>query len=104
MEAWVYDNVKRFSAFPAVAGYYSCDDCCHVVRGKFAGAEYTAIASIHDHIFTKLDPYRLMFGTIACGEVRWRAPVLSVCFTPPFLKASPLYLNFSAIIHLRHSL
>jgi hypothetical protein len=25
-------------------------------------------ASIHDEIFTKHDPYRLMFGTIACGE------------------------------------
>lgn len=67
-KAWVWDTVERVKHHLAVAGYYACDDCCHVVRKEYAGKEYEALASIHQELFATHDPYHITFGTIACGE------------------------------------
>ena len=46
----------------------ACDDCCHMnTLQAYGNVEYVALAKIRDMI-RELDPYHLMFGTIACGE------------------------------------
>ena len=57
--------------FTAVGGYYACDDCCHMpVLNDYGDAEYRASAEVR-RLIRSLDPYRLMFGSIACGESKF---------------------------------
>ena len=51
-----------------MAGYYACDDCCHISKGAAALAEYEHIAQVKASLF-KLDPYHLLFGTSACDDI-----------------------------------
>ena len=65
--AWIREAVKRVRNHPGLGGYYGCDDCCHVGTTEATHhREYNAIAAIKAAIF-KLDPYHLVYGTIACG-------------------------------------
>ena len=51
-----------------MAAQDACDDCCHMpVLNKYGDAEYCATAEVRK-LIRSLDPYRLMFGSIACGE------------------------------------
>jgi hypothetical protein len=68
LEAYVFDNVRQLRHHPAVAGYYGCDDCCHLSKGvQQRTNEYRQLAEVHELIFAR-DPYHRIFGTIACDE------------------------------------
>lgn len=45
----------------------ACALCWTGLPCRYGNVEYVALAKIRDMI-RDLDPYRLMFGTIACGE------------------------------------
>ena len=69
-----------------MGGYYACDDCCHMRDlDEYGDAEYRALVEVANLLHTRnlnpnpnclevrrmvrsVDPYHLMFGTIACGE------------------------------------
>ena len=76
-------NVTAVMSHPAIGGYYACDDCCHMpTLDAFGDAEYRALAKIKAMI-REIDPYHLMFGTIACGET-WYWSEEGRCQNPPF--------------------
>jgi hypothetical protein len=52
---------------PALAGYYACDDCCHV-RANVNQHEYRGIEQIHKAL-REWDPYHLFIGSSACPDV-----------------------------------
>ena len=61
-------NVSMVKDSPSIGGYYACDDCCHMnVLNQYGDAEYRALSAVRD-VVRSVDPYHLMFGTIACGE------------------------------------
>eukprot|EP00947_MAST-08B_sp_MAST-8B-sp1_P005831 g5831.t1 len=61
-------NVTAIKDHPAIGGYYACDDCCHMdVLDEYGPVEYENLAVVRERI-AQLDPYHLMFGTVACGE------------------------------------
>ena len=65
---YVRGNVTMVRDHPAVGGYYACDDCCHMpVLNEYGDIEYRMEAAVKG-IIRPLDPWRLMFGSIACGE------------------------------------
>lgn len=65
---YVKGNVTMVMDHPAVAGYYACDDCCHMpVLNEYGDIEYRMEAAVKK-IIREVDPWRLMFGSIACGE------------------------------------
>ena len=69
-ETWaaVRASISAFKDHPAVGGWYACDDCCHMTElDAYGPAEYVALAKIKALIY-ELDPYHVMFGTVACGE------------------------------------
>ena len=46
----------------------ACDDCCHMDDlDTYGPKEYEALATIKGMV-REIDPWHLMFGTIACGE------------------------------------
>eukprot|EP00937_MAST-01D_sp_MAST-1D-sp2_P001781 g1781.t1 len=69
-EEWaaVEGVVRALRQHPAIGGWYACDDCCHMaVLDPFGPVEYEWLAEAKRRI-RRLDPYHLMFGTVACGE------------------------------------
>ena len=68
LTGYVRGNVTMVMDHPAIGGYYACDDCCHMpVLNEYGDVEYRMEAAIKGMI-RQIDPYRLMFGSIACGE------------------------------------
>ena len=66
--SYVKGNVTMVKDHPAIGGYYACDDCCHMpVLNEYGDIEYRMEAVVKG-IIREIDPYRLMFGSIACGE------------------------------------
>lgn len=60
--------IDAYKGHPAVAGWYACDDCCHMSDlDAYGPVEYAALAAIKERIFAR-DPHHVMFGTVACGE------------------------------------
>jgi len=65
---YVKGNVTMVMNHTAVGGYYACDDCCHMpVLNEYGDIEYRMEATVKQ-IIREVDPWRLMFGSIACGE------------------------------------
>ncbi len=65
---YVKGNVTMVMNHTAVGGYYACDDCCHMpVLNEYGDVEYRMEAAVKA-IIREIDPWRLMFGSIACGE------------------------------------
>jgi hypothetical protein len=72
--AWMKANVSMVKEHPAIGGFYACDDCCHMpVLSKYGPVEYQALVEVKA-IVRSLDPYHLMFGSIACGARRGIGP------------------------------
>jgi hypothetical protein len=60
-------NLTLVRDHPALAGYYACDDCCHV-RANANEHEYRGIEQIHQAL-REFDPYHLFIGSSACPDV-----------------------------------
>ena len=68
-QQWTLGNMSLVMHHPAIAGYYSCDDCCHPgVVEEYGPVQYFALAKIHA-IMRAHDRYHLTFGTIACRDM-----------------------------------
>ena len=66
--AEIAGNITEVRGHPAIGGYYACDDCCHMSDlDTYGPKEYEALATIKGMV-REIDPWHLMFGTIACGE------------------------------------
>ena len=69
LRRYLVGNVSMVRDHPAIAGYYACDDCCHMpVLDEYGPVEYQALAQVKT-LIRSLDKYRLMFGTI--GKNYW---------------------------------
>ena len=68
-QAWkdLLANLTLVKDHPALAGYYACDDCCHV-KVNVDEHEYRGIEQIHAAL-REWDPYHLFIGSSACPDV-----------------------------------
>jgi hypothetical protein len=68
-QAWkdLLANLTLVRDHPALAGYYACDDCCHV-KANVNQHEYRGIEQIHKAL-RSWDPYHLFIGSSACPDV-----------------------------------
>lgn len=59
---------------PALAGWYGCDDCCNkginkdTERAPGQPTQLYGYATVRETL-RRADPYHLVVGTVACGEV-----------------------------------
>ncbi len=71
------NNFSFLGKKQAYAGAYGCDDCCHVSFFEKAWLEYETIAKVKTAM-ANVDPYHLIFGTIACDNCEL-TPQLTYC-------------------------
>lgn len=100
-QAWqdLLANLTLVRDHPALAGYYACDDCCHV-KANVNQHEYRGIEQIHNAL-RSWDPYHLFVGSSACPDVWMWAEGLE--FTKGAPAGSPLVSDVGLDVVMREA-
>ena len=71
LNATLHQYVAELGGHPALAGWYGCDDCCNKGKNRGRAPGDTQLAGFAEvrRTLRRVDPYHLVFGTVACGDL-----------------------------------